>query len=240
MSVWTRSCILASITLVISVMFYPPSYANEAPSAESVYRNVSGSIYEIYSISMEDKNQWTYGSAVAIENSLLATNCHVALGGSFIIVKVNKKSYLGRLYYYRQKKDLCIIEVVGVKLNPVHIRASNTVNIGEEVFAIGNPLELNQSISQGIISNKINDNGTIILQTDASISHGSSGGGLFDKNGNLIGITTATHKENQGISFAIPTELILEILEPTNNSTPNTTKQAEQPIPAKAVEVVNA
>lgn len=238
MRTWTRSYILlTAITLVVSATFCLPSHADETPSAETVYQNVSGSIYEVYSISTEDKNEWTYGSAVAIESSLLATNCHVALGGSFIIVKVNKKPYLGRLYYYRQKKDLCIVEVVGVKLHPVHIRPSATVKIGEQVFAVGNPLELNQSISEGIISNKFNDNGTTILQTDASISHGSSGGGLFDKNSNLIGITTATHKENSGITFAIPTELILEVLEPSNSSTTNTTKSDEQSTPAPTVQV---
>lgn len=235
---WTHHYVLASaVALIFSAAFLVSSHASEAPSAETVYKNVSGSIYEVYSNNMDKKNGWVYGSAVAVEDNLLATNCHVALSGSFIIVKVNKKAYLGRLYYYRQKKDLCIVEVVGVKLNPVHIRASNTVNIGEQVFAVGNPLELNQSISEGIISNKINDDGTTILQTDASISHGSSGGGLFDKNSNLIGITTATHKENSGISFAIPTELILEVLDPSTDSKSTSPKKDEPTTPVQNVEV---
>lgn len=225
------------VTLIMSAALYPTSHADEAPSAETVYRNVSGSIYEVNSSDMDTSQGWAYGSAVAVANTLLATNCHVALSGSFIIVKVNNKPNLGRLFYYNQKKDLCIIEVVGIKLTPVHIRPSSTVKIGEQVFAIGNPLKLSHSISEGIISNKINDEGTIILQTDASISHGSSGGGLFDKNSNLIGITTATHKENQGITFAIPTELILEVLDPNNSSTSNTAKPNEQTSPAQPEQV---
>jgi S1-C subfamily serine protease len=238
MRTWTRPYVLlAAIALVFSATIYLPSHADEAPSAETVYQNVSGSIYEVYSDDMDNTNGWAYGSAVAIENTLLATNCHIALSGSFIMVKVNKKPYLGRLFYYNQKRDLCIVEVVGVKLKPVHIRHSDTVKIGEQVFAIGNPLELSQSISEGIISNKINDDGITILQTDASISHGSSGGGLFDKNSNLIGITTSFHKENPGITFAIPTELILEVLEPGNTSTPSTAKPDEQLQPTQVVEV---
>ncbi len=68
MRTWTRSYIsLTAITLVVSATFCLPSHADETPSAETVYQNVSGSIYEVYSISTEDKNEWTYGSAVAIE-----------------------------------------------------------------------------------------------------------------------------------------------------------------------------
>jgi serine protease Do len=76
--------------------------------------------------------------------------------------------------------------------------------------------DLTKNISKGIISNKYEKNGIAILQTTAAISPGSSGGGLFDKNRNLIGITFLKDEEKgaEGLGFAIPTELILEAIEP--------------------------
>jgi S1-C subfamily serine protease len=84
------------------------------------------------------------------------------------------------------------------------------VHIGEEVFTIGSPKGYEKSISRGIISNKIKFKDTSILQTDASISPGSSGGGLFDTKSHLIGITFLKNEAagSEGIGFAIPAELI--------------------------------
>jgi serine protease Do len=212
--------------LIINLVSFP--FSAYASSAENIYDEVKDSIFTVYSIDEENKEKSALGSGVAVAKSLIATNCHVALAGSFLFVEVNQENHLGRLVYYNQKKDICFIEIVGSPLKPANIRPSKTVKIGEEVFAIGNPEGSMKSISSGIISNKIKDDGIEILQTDASISHGSSGGGLFDVNGNLIGITTWAHKTGENMSFALPTELILEVIGTKKSSYEPTKKETEK------------
>lgn len=218
----------------IAVIFLLAAYCSNSAIAnpdvaEKIYNETSNSIFTVYGVGTEGKKEIALGSAVAVERNVLATNCHVALSGSFLIIYVNDKPKLGRLYYYNQLNDLCLVEVPGESFNPVKIRASKTVKIGEEVFAIGNPDGLEKTISRGIISNKHMKNGKIILQTDAAISHGSSGGGLFDKAGNLIGITTFLDPSGENIGFAVSTELILVVVE--QNPTPSTgTQQSGNPV----------
>lgn len=86
---------------------------------------------------------------------------------------------------------------------------------------------LERSISRGLISNRyMTTNGGLILQTDAAISPGSSGGGLFDNNGNLIGLTTAKTSKGEGIGFVISTELITAALRGEKNWQPEKIMQA--------------
>jgi len=211
-----HSWIIASLAYSF-IAYASITSAETISTGQKIYNDVSGSVYSISSYDEDNKKDYMFGSAVAISKSLLATNCHVALWGNFVFVGINNQPSLGRLFYYNKKKDICIVEISGTKLNPVNIRPSKTTAIGEEVYAVGNPDGKERTISKGIISNKVFENGELMyLQTDASISHGSSGGGLFDKDGNLIGITTSSDAEGNNINFAIPSELILDVIQ-TNN-----------------------
>ena len=109
-----------------------------------------------------------------------------------------------RLKAADRKGDRCVLEV-GTNL-PAYVsqgRSHSTVRIGEDVAAIGNPKGLETSLSRGIVAQKRSRDGLQLIQTDAAISSGSSGGGLFDKAGNLVGITTFTVAEGQSLNFAI-------------------------------------
>ena len=83
---------------------------------------------------------------------------------------------------------------------------SGTLEIGETVYAIGNPQRLELTVSDGLLSGKRSAGELRLVQTTAPISPGSSGGGLFDSRGNLVGITTSTRRDAQNINFAIPAE----------------------------------
>ena len=82
-------------------------------------------------------------------------------------------------------------------------RSYTAVKIGEDVAAIGNPKGLETSLSRGIVGQKRSRDGLRLIQTDAAISSGSSGGGLFNRSGYLVGITTFTIAEGQSLNFAI-------------------------------------
>ncbi len=103
--------------------------------------------------------------------------------------------------------DRCVLRVRGLKLQPIKgVRPIGNLEIGEAVYAIGNPHGLERTISEGLVSG-VRDLGDIrLIQTSAAISPGSSGGGLFDARGNLVGITALTLRNSQQINFAIPAE----------------------------------
>lgn len=102
------------------------------------------------------------------------------------------------------EKDICIVEINDQLPNfQTNFRSIDGLNIGEQVFAIGNPSGLSKSLSTGVISGIRKLNGIKIIQTNAEISGGSSGGGLFDQMGNLIGITSFGLRDAEGLNFAI-------------------------------------
>jgi S1-C subfamily serine protease len=105
------------------------------------------------------------------------------------------------------KTDRCILSTEREILSPVkQIRTYDGLKVGEQVFTIGSPSGLESTLGQGIISGLRRDGVRRLVQTTAPISPGSSGGGLFDRSGNLIGITTFTLRDSQGLNFAIAAE----------------------------------
>lgn len=185
-----------------------------ALTAEDIYKRVNKSVYTIYTVNFYNKSPESLGSAIAVTDHILATNCHVALTGNYLGVVVHNEFKLGTLFFRDINRDICFVEIPGMTFSPVKIRDSKDVNVGEQVFAVGNPEGLEKSISQGIVSNKRQDRGGYVLQTDAAVSFGSSGGGLFDASGQLIGITNSIDRHSKNIAFALPTEWISQILFP--------------------------
>lgn len=179
----------------------------------ALYQQISASVYQIYAIDKDKHSIVSLGNAVAISKRYLATNCHVALAGNFLILKVENEPYMARLCYFNQDEDLCIIDVTGTELHPVQIRASKSVKINEKVYALAEMHTKKAIMSAGEITKIIPQGKYVLLQTNAYMRPGFSGGGLFDADGRLIGITTSGISGTD-IGFAISTELILEVLSP--------------------------
>jgi tetratricopeptide (TPR) repeat protein len=146
------------------------------------------------------------GSGVALARNLLITNCHVVQSGSALIVSRGKEHWPGRLVQAAPDHDLCGIRPSGLTLQPVEVRLSSKLATGERVYAIGSPEGLELTFSEGVISALRDSEGVRLIQTSAPTSPGSSGGGLFDAQGNLVGITTFQFKEGQSLNFALPGE----------------------------------
>jgi S1-C subfamily serine protease len=107
--------------------------------------------------------------------------------------------------------DRCVLSVTDTTLVPIRgIRRQSELQVGEPMYTLGSPNGLELSLSNGILSGIREEDGKSYVQTTAPISPGSSGGGLFDARGNLVGITTAMlvgHEHlNQSLNFAIPAE----------------------------------
>lgn len=146
------------------------------------------------------------GSAVAIQSnansSIVATNCHVVDGENNVSLSNDKLSVRAKVAICDKQKDIALL-VVDQKLSSAIIE-NNPIKPGDTVFALGNPLSLRHAISEGIISRlHLNEQGMELIQSTAAIEPGSSGGGLFNASGNLVGITSSKISGSQGINFSI-------------------------------------
>ena len=109
--------------------------------------------------------------------------------------------------------DLCLLRI-NDKIGPtLKTRESKSLKVGQRVYAIGAPLGLELSFSEGIISSLRKADGGFVIQTTTPISPGSSGGGLFDEDGILIGVTTFQTAKGQNLNFAVPAEWISSVSE---------------------------
>ena len=154
----------------------------------------------------------------------ILTNVHVIEEAESIHVVLNdKRTYKAEILGIDPLTEIALIKIDATGLRPVTLGDSDECRVGEWVLAVGNPLELNSTITAGIISAKGREINIIrdtygvenFIQTDAAINPGNSGGPLINLNGEVIGITTAIATENgysQGYGFAIPINLAREIL----------------------------
>lgn len=123
------------------------------------------------------------------------------------------QEFVGHLYRSDEDRDICAISVPELKVAPVQIGSAYSLEIGERVFAIGSPRGLETTLSEGIISGKRSIGSNIYIQTTAPISPGSSGGGLFDAHGKLVGLPAFFLRDGQQLNFALPVEWVKELLE---------------------------
>jgi hypothetical protein len=131
-----------------------------------------------------------------------------------ILVQRDNVSYGATLEFPDTARDLCQLSVRNFSAPAAKLGGIKNLRIGQRVYAIGNPQGLQLTISEGIISSLRDiDEVTPLIQTTAPISAGSSGGGLFDSDGHLIGITTLSMREGQNLNFAYPADWILELPE---------------------------
>lgn len=161
-------------------------------------------------------NHFAIGSAVALTPNLLVTACHVVI--SAISVTISRgKSQVKVVRITRDpdpERDLCVLEVeAGVKLATVEIAPIDTVRVGQSAFAIGSPHGLELTLSEGLVSAlRPKAEGQLpIVQTSAAISSGSSGGGLFDTDARLIGVTDNISPGGANLGFAYPAQWVVEL-----------------------------
>ncbi len=150
----------------------------------------------------------TLGSGFIInKEGDIVTNYHIVQSALRIAVKLKD----GRTYddvpllRYDKKKDIAILKINAKNLTTVKLGDSDALSIGQRVVAIGNPLGLETTVSDGLISSiRQVDKNLSFLQISTPISPGSSGGPLFNLKGEVIGITVGTNTNGQNINFAIP------------------------------------
>ena len=157
------------------------------------------------------------GSGVIISaDGYIVTNNHVVDGADELTVTLNEnsKEYSARIIGADKTTDLALIKIDAKNLPAITIANSDDVKVGEWVLAVGNPLGLNNTVTAGIVSAKARSMGqgvSSMIQTDAAINQGNSGGALVNTRGELIGINAMIYSQtgsNIGYGFAIPTSIV--------------------------------
>ena len=160
------------------------------------------------------------------EDGYVVTNYHVIDGATQIaVITHGNDTFYANVVGYESTNDIALLKVEGRELPFVTLGSSDAIAVGEQVMAIGNPLgDLTATLTVGYVSAKdriIDADGTVInmLQTDAAINAGNSGGPLFNTSGEVVGIITAKYSGDsgagvsiEGLGFAIPTDDVVGIL----------------------------
>jgi serine protease Do len=198
-----------------------------ATTRTSATRDVSSLVKQIGEAVVQVKTPEGLGSGFFInDDGYLITNFHVIEGETEISVEVYHQTN-GQLdrETYRQVKIIAInkfhdlallhIEDKGApKFKSVTLGSSDALNVGDGVFAIGSPLGLERTVTQGILSTKTRElEGELYLQTSTQINPGNSGGPLFNLAGEVVGVTNMKITFGEGLGFAIPVELVKSFLD---------------------------
>ena len=192
-----------------------PDSADGGDGAESVFENAWRSVVVVVAGDSQG------GGVVVNEPNQVATNCHVVdeSPNNIRVYKgenrraVRDAPHSAEIVSEDRERDVCILSVSGLWAIPAKIRSAGELEIGESVYAVGTPKGLDFSISNGIVS-QLREEARArapLIQTSAAISPGSSGGGLFDSQGRLVGLTTWKIREGENLNFAIPVDWVLEL-----------------------------
>lgn len=186
-------------------------------SPDQIFEKVSPSVWAVRGLDASER-PFSYGSGVVIAPGRLITNCHVLARAKAIQVRRDNVSYEAKLEHADVERDLCELSVKGFAAPAVEFGSIEGLKVGQRAYAVGNPQKFALTLSEGLISGlRTEDSRVPPIQTTAPISPGSSGGGLFDAQGRLVGITTlifvGRERLAQSINFAIPVDWIREVPE---------------------------
>ncbi|MBQ9273533.1 MAG: trypsin-like peptidase domain-containing protein [Succinivibrio sp.] len=217
----------------MSVESFSSAVARAAPSVVNIYVTT---LNKDYSSPERDLSEITTSASGVIMSSdgYIVTNYHVVPSMTAPNQAVWAMTREGHLYQafivgYDRRTDIAVLKVEANGLPPIPMDNKYEAQVGDVVMAIGNPANLGQTVTHGIVSatsrsgsglltrNQMNirDGLQDLIQTDAPINSGNSGGALINTAGNMVGVNTANINSSQtyGIGFAVPTKLVREVMD---------------------------
>jgi hypothetical protein len=192
----------------------PPEKVDDSGKTDEIKRETRGSgnltveqVFDkasaaVYKVDAGDR----LGSAVAISERELLTNCHVVKDKARVTIAHDKERQSADVVSVNEQADRCVLRTESALPKWVAVRPYDDIKVGERAVTIGSPQGLELTVAEGIVSSKRTLDGRRLVQTTAAISQGSSGGGLFDVEGHLLGITTFYLKVGQNLNFAVAAE----------------------------------
>ena len=212
--------------ILIGILTYLFANMSDENSYEKGISKASPSVININSINKIDsqlfnkKSSHKVGSGIIIsDDGYIITNLHLIQGNRNIDVELDDgQVYPANLIGFDKRSDLAVIKITPLSpLEPIQVSNSSSIQIGDQVIAIGNAFGLGKTFTSGIISATGRDYGNPyleLIQTDAAINPGNSGGALINHKGNLIGMNTKIFSQTgsyAGIGFALPANKMIEV-----------------------------
>jgi len=191
------------------------SAARAAPGTapEFVFERAAPSVVTVYAADRAGR-VLSQGSGVVVQTRHVLTNCHVLKGADFVGLKAAGATITAELVEVKIAHDLCLLRAALLDAPPLARGSAQDLRIGQRVYALGAPLGLELTFTEGLVSGLRADGGYTLIQTSAAISPGSSGGALLAQDGSLVGIISfklsdeGNHSEN--LNFAMPIDLLDE------------------------------
>lgn len=196
--------------LLAALLQSPAQLHAQQDEARAVFERVSGSVVTVIGHAGEGR-RGSQGSGVLLEATRIVTNCHVIRDADRIEVVSGPATHPARWTLQDPSRDLCLLETQQPAGRPAGLRDLSDVVPGERVHAVGNPLGFGLSVSSGLVTAFATLQGERVLLASAVLSPGSSGGGLFDAQGRLVGITTGMLGPGQGLNIALPADWAREL-----------------------------
>ena len=170
-----------------------------------LFTTVSPAVYAVTAVGQPPRRALSQGSAVAVSAKEAITNCHVVADAKAITLANAATTLRAEVVSADRSTDRCYLRVLEGELDPVPgFLDYASLTVGEVVFTIGSPQGLVNTLGHGLLSGlRTSQSAAEYIQITAPVSEGSSGGGLFDDRGNLIGVTTFTIRGSQNLNFAI-------------------------------------
>ena len=180
-------------------------------STKTIYAAAKDSVFLVY-LNDSSGSPTALGTAFVIAPHLLATNAHVVNAGTPVLAVGPVRLPL-KVVHVDEKNDLAVM-AVGIDLvsKPLPL-ASLAPSPGDQIFAIGNPEGLENTISQGIVSGVRTANNRDLIQITSPISHGSSGGPVLNSKGEVVGVAVGMLENGQNLNFAVPVKYVRALLD---------------------------
>lgn len=177
-----------------------------------LFGKVSPSVWSLRTFDAQER-PLRNGSAVVIAPGRLVTACHVLAKASTFVVRRDNVTYGAALEQPDPARDLCQVRVANFDAPAVPIAPAGAARVGQRVYAVGNPRGLENTLTEGLLTGLRGgeDADLPLLQTSTAVSQGGSGGGLFDAEGRLLGITSAAAPDEGNGGVAIPASFVAEL-----------------------------
>lgn len=192
---------IAELIVVLFLLLILPD-SGRALTPEQVFSKARGSVVVLKILNAQGQKIRS-GSGVLIAKDRVATNCHVVEKNIGLWVCRGNNCVTADLSEEDGGTDICILDAVGIEGKPAELVKSKSVKVDDPVYALGAPGGRELSFSSGIVKQLRGGYPPFFIQATAAVAPGSSGGGLFDGEGRLLGLTTIRLEGGESLSFAV-------------------------------------
>ncbi|HVO82864.1 MAG TPA: tetratricopeptide repeat-containing serine protease family protein [Syntrophobacteria bacterium] len=177
---------------------------------QEIFENAAPQVFMVESLGRNGE-VLTVASGVAVSSDSVVTTQHIAAGAFRYRVRQGQRKWEATITHVDPQHDLCRLLCWGLKAPGASTRSAATLRMGERVYTVGVSEGLELAVSEGVISGLHPYDATRLIRTTAPISQGSSGGGLFDADGRLVGITAVFIRNGQNFNLALPSDWVMSL-----------------------------